>query len=694
MKSFLELYEEKEKTQKPVVMAFGRMNPPTTGHLKLIDKVKHEADKQGAKHTVIVSHSQDSKKNPLSGEQKVKHLKKYSPGTHFESSSKDEPTILHHASRLYAKGHDKLTVVAGSDRVKEMHDLLHKYNGVKGRHGHFNFKKINVVSAGHRDPDAEGAEGMSGTKMREHAKNKDFSSFRQGVPHHVSDEHAKELMHDVRKGMGLNESVDRGQFKAIFVTGGPGSGKDIVIREAIASERATEFNFTQILDILNDKHKLAMRSMNPKYESIRTRGPLIINGPADDIQKISQIKEELEELGYSTMMIFVNTNNETSQERNSLLSRMMVESIRQDKWLKSQQNTKHFFQLFENFINFDNTGNLDTKEEDITNIYLTTKVFLDSINVNETVENWLNYNTDINKKFNFLFKEDNVKRPNAKNIQLKTIGKYNPSFRAKGPADIKPDNSGSLVSGRDQIKGDTGPRKDPNGKGHSGGAWHGAYSTEESKPTLKFNPPAKEPNFNYDKDKLKKQKKGDKSLSAGRVGRPDGVGQTYDTRAGGQGAAAGAGLGDQTYSETVEYSNASQNGTAMLGAKLEPNPLAEKKPFDKFRKKIKKEAIDSPGEVAMGVGGVLMGSTNKEPMETYADRKIGIEINKKKKKLKEDHVKELESGLMKLTSHSYNSIDRLMQMIAKKHGITGKNLHDDFKDKHGKIPDDWIKEKK
>ena len=74
MKSFLQLVEEKEKTHKPVVMAFGRMNPPTTGHLKLIDKVRAEAEKRGAKHVVVASHSQDSKKNPLTGEQKVRHL--------------------------------------------------------------------------------------------------------------------------------------------------------------------------------------------------------------------------------------------------------------------------------------------------------------------------------------------------------------------------------------------------------------------------------------------------------------------------------------------------------------------------------------------------------------------------------------------------------------------------------------------
>jgi len=623
MKSFLELFEEIEKTHKPVVMAFGRMNPPTTGHLKLIHKVMDTAKKLNVPHHIIVSHTQDSKKNPLSDSQKVKHLKRYEPKANIRSSSKQSPNFLTHAESLHKMGHDHLIYVAGSDRVKEVHDILHKYNGThKG--ALFNFKKIQVVSAGHRDPDAEGAEGMSGTKMREHAKNKDFSSFRQGVPHHVSDEHAKELMHDVRKGMGLNEEFSRGRNKAIFVTGGPGSGKDIIIREAIASERSTEFNFTQILDILNDKHKLAMNSMNSKCESIRTRSPLIINGPADDLQKIHQIKEELEDFGYTTMMIFVNTDNETSQERNSLLSRMMVESIRQEKWCKSQENTKYFTELFENIINFDNTGNLDTKEEDINEVYQVTKDFLDSTKVDMIVDKWLNKN----------LKEQNVKRTNYKNIQPKTIGKYNPSLGAKGPDDIKPDNSGSLVTGRDQIRGDTGPRKGPNGRGHSGGAWSGAYSTEESTPTIKFNPPAKEPNFNYDKDKIKKQKKGDKSLSAGRIGRPDGIGQTYDTRAGGQSNAAGAGLGNQTYSETLEFSNDDVANFNAKSGSAQPNPLSSsyepKKSFDKFRNKIKKEAIDHY-TVDMGVGGTLGGSSNKQGMDSYFDqqRNIGLQIKRK-----------------------------------------------------------------
>ena len=621
MKTFLELVEEKDAAKKPVVMSFGRMNPPTTGHLKLIDKVRSHAEKTGAKHVVVVSHSQDSKKNPLSGEQKIKHLKRYSPGTHFENSSKEHPTILHHAAKLHAAGHDHLTVVAGSDRVKEMHELLHRYNGVEGRHGFYKFKKINVVSAGHRDPDAEGAEGMSGTKMREHAKNKDFSSFRQGVPHHVSDEHAKELMHDVRKGMGLHESVNHGQFKAIFVTGGPGSGKDIVIREAIAESRIVELNFIQARDYLADKQKLSEKTNDFRREAIRHRGPLIINGPADDIQKITYIKEELEELGYDTMMIFVNTTNETSKERNTLLSRMMVESVRQDKWIKAQKNVNLFNEMYGRFITFDNSGNLDTREEDVTDIYDLTREFLDYSTMNETVEDWLNRNNKLsfNDRVALLFKENRNVKKDSKSIQTKTVGKYNPAYRAAGPADIPADNRANDPNGGD-IKWDRPAKR--------GGYTFRTY-TEASQPTLKISPQAKEPNFQKDNDKEKVKKRGDKSLSAARVAKPDGVGSTWSTRTNGSGLTGGAGLGGM--GESQEYSNAQPSSAAIPGSSaLSPNPLAEKKK----RKITFKEFNGFQNDTEMGVGGTLGGATNKEPMGSNKGNLIGFEIKKKKKNAK------------------------------------------------------------
>lgn len=620
MKSFLEILQEEEASGKHHVMTFGRMNPPTTGHLKLIDKVKEVAKKHKAEHTVVVSHSQDAKKNPLSGSQKVKHLSRYSPGTHFEKSSKEHPSIFHHAEKLHKAGVTHLHVVAGSDRVKEYKHNLEKYNGKPNKEGHvpYHFKKITVHSAGHRDPDAEGSEGMSGTKMREHAKSSNFKEFRKGVPGHVSDKHTKELMHDTRKGMGLHEDTDRGRFCAIFVTGGPGSGKDVIIREAIAEGRIVELNFHQAQDYLADKQKLSEQSKDMRRESIRNRGPLIINGPADDKERISYIKEELEELGYQTMMIFVNTTDEVSKERNSSLSRMMLESVRHDKWSKSQRNTKYFTEAFKDFVVFDNTGSISDKVEDIHQIYESTTNFLDSIVLNETSKDWLNRNNKLN--INTLFKENtNVKSTNRFLQKTRT----NASIKARGPGDQTPDNNASYPA--DNVK-DGSSTKRPN-KTYTFGQNAGVYAEEAE--LKKFSEP-KESNFSKDKEKVKKSK----SVSDPKVGQPSGLGGEWNTRTNGSGLTGGAGLGDQTYSECQDYSNESPASTAMpSGGSV--NPLSSdysNKDFKKFRKNLKKEGMDPCG-CEMGVSGTAGSATNKEPMSTTLDMKLkALEVSKNKKK--------------------------------------------------------------
>jgi cytidyltransferase-like protein len=591
MKSFLDILEEEKSGEKHHAMTFGRMNPPTTGHLKLIHKVKEVAQKHSAEHSVVASHTQDSKKNPLSSEQKIKHLKRYSPGTNFVAASKEHPTIMHHAAALHKKGVTHLHVVVGSDRTKEMHHLLHKYNGVEGGHGKYHFKKITVHSAGHRDPDAEGTEGMSGTKMREHAKNKDIHSFKKGVPGHVPEHHAKELMHDVRKGMGLHEDTTRGQFRAIFVTGGPGSGKDVIIRESIAESRIVELNFIQAKDYLCDKQKLSEKSNDYRREAIRSRGPLIINGPADDVEKINYIKEELEELGYETMMIFVNTTDEVSKERNSLLSRMMVESVRQDKWTKAQENTKYFTEAFNSFITFDNTDKIDNKEEDLHEIYQTTKIFLDSKVINETVEDWIERSKklDINVRINSLFKEN-------KNVQNPNRFIKNKARRAEGPTDIPADNRANDPNG-DNIKWD-GNRKP-----------QGSYvfrTYEENQPKVEWKPETQEPNFQKDKEKVKKKRFSDAPTVSSRLRNVATVGQEFDTRQQGT-VYPMSGLGDVTYREQKDFNN--------------------------FRKVIK-EFNGFQNDVESGVGGVLGGADNKEKMDSYKDpeRNMITVVTKKKNK--------------------------------------------------------------
>lgn len=608
MKSFSELLNEEKEKEVHHVMAFGRMNPPTTGHLKLINKVKEVAKKLGAEHSihadthsVVTSHSQDSKKNPLSAKQKINHLKRYSPSTNFVSSSKEKPTFLHHASDLHKKGVTHLHMVAGSDRVDEYHKKLHQYNGTH-KDALYNFKKIKVHSAGHRDPDAEGTTGMSGSKMREHAKNKDFHSFRKGVPHHVSDEHAKQLMHDVRKGMGLHEEYNRGQFKAIFVTGGPGSGKDIVIREAIAEQRAVEISLSQSYDFLCDKHKLAEKTNDYRRESIRNRRPLIINGPADCGKEILWVKEELEELGYQTMMVFVETTNEVSKQRNMKLSKMISESVRLDKWNQSQTHKNCFHKEFDNFLCIENSGSYEEIEEYITDAYGKINTFIEGKNYNEIAFYWME-NRGENETTSTLKENDYVKKNSRffENYKTSRAGKTPTGYskistggpRADGPSDITPDNRAGDTNA-DNIKWDAPKRT----KTYT----FRTYSEAKGDPEVKVYPQPKETNFSKDKEKVKKKGVVDAPTVSQRMRNVTSLGPEFDTRQQGT-VYPMSGLGDVTYREEKSFRN-----------------------FKKFL-----ESHMDPGDNEMGVGGVLGGSTNKEPMENPKD-KLGQTYTLKKNK--------------------------------------------------------------
>lgn len=513
------------------VLAFGRMNPPTTGHEKLITAVKDRAKKVGGGYSVVISHSQDKKKNPLSPAQKLKHARRFFPGTNISTSSPSSPTYLTQAAELHKKGVTHLHMVAGGDRVEQYKRDLNKYNGThKG--ALFNFKKIEVHSAGDRDPDAEGVEGMSASKMRAAASSGKFKEFKKGVPAHVSDEHAKELYNDVRKGMNIHEDVfvedmtpgqiyvppnshmplsrgvmpqiksadvqafrafmarngirssfesvpvdslsatqaefskqkikrlidtnspslglmimisgddyvldghhrwlanyninphgmqkvlrfhapmkrlilvaktfsgvtykgldenveltegvyDPGIFKAVFLAGGPGSGKDFILGKIISGFGLVEVSSDPFLTHLMVKHKLDLkmpehettqrdlvrgRAKNLEQEKKRLviagRLGIIVNGVADEVNKILYKKRELEELGYDTMMVFVNTTDEISRQRNIARGmaggRTVPENIRSEKWKGAQQAKNQFEIMFgsENFIEVDNSTDI------------------------------------------------------------------------------------------------------------------------------------------------------------------------------------------------------------------------------------------------------------------------------------------------------------------------------------------------
>ena len=203
MKRFSEYVTE---ATKEVTFTFGRFNPPTIGHEKLLDAVSKVA--RGGKYAVFASQSTDSKKNPLDYQTKVKYMRKMFP-RHARSIMLDKgvKTVFDVLVKLYDQGANRVNMVVGSDRVAEFDALLNRYNGEKGRHGFYNFEGgINIISAGERDPDADGATGMSASKMREAAAANDFASFSKGLPNGFKD--GNNLFNDVRKGMGLKESYN------------------------------------------------------------------------------------------------------------------------------------------------------------------------------------------------------------------------------------------------------------------------------------------------------------------------------------------------------------------------------------------------------------------------------------------------------------------------------------------------------
>ena len=194
-------YLNEAQKPKTVAVLFGRMNPPTKGHEENVEGLKKVAKEHNADHLVIASHSHDAKKNPLSSEQKMKHIKRAFPNTNITSSSKEKPTLFHHLSDLHKKGYEHVVLAGGSDRADELH-RLRDYNGKEGKHGYYNFKSIKTVNTGERK------QGVSGTDMRKHAASNDFASFRKGLPSRLAahEGHAKEVFHDTRSGMGLHEN--------------------------------------------------------------------------------------------------------------------------------------------------------------------------------------------------------------------------------------------------------------------------------------------------------------------------------------------------------------------------------------------------------------------------------------------------------------------------------------------------------
>ena len=191
--------ETDDKNGQTLTLVFGRFNPPTVGHKKLLDGAKSVAGDGDIR--IYPSRSNDPKKNPLEPGQKTELMKKMFP-SHSENIVNDESvkTIFDALELANNDGYSNIKIVVGSDRVSEFDNLAQKYNGEL-----YDFEEIETISAGERDEDSDDVSGMSASKMRKAAAEEDFATFRTGIPDNLDDKTAKQIMNTVRKAMKVEE---------------------------------------------------------------------------------------------------------------------------------------------------------------------------------------------------------------------------------------------------------------------------------------------------------------------------------------------------------------------------------------------------------------------------------------------------------------------------------------------------------
>ena len=188
-----------EKTKGTLTVAFGRFNPPTTGHEKLLDTVASSSD--DGDYIIVPSRSQDKKKNPLDPDTKVSIMRQMYPN-HSEKIVNDPQnrTIFDVLKKAHMDGYTNVRIVGGGDRVAEFEKLSNNYNGKL-----YAFDNVEVRSAGDRDPDGDDVSGMSASKQRKAAAEGDFATFRKGVPSSLNNKQARELYNNLRAAMQIKE---------------------------------------------------------------------------------------------------------------------------------------------------------------------------------------------------------------------------------------------------------------------------------------------------------------------------------------------------------------------------------------------------------------------------------------------------------------------------------------------------------
>ena len=201
---------EVEKTKGTLTIAFGRFNPPTTGHEKLLDTVASSSDDND--YMIVPSRTQDKKKNPLDADTKVSVMQKMFP-KHKDKIVNDKAnrTIFDVLKKAHTDGYANVRILGGADRVKEFEKLTSNYNGKL-----YNFDNVEVVSAGARDPDSDDVTGMSASKQRKAAAEGDIKTFMKGVPKSLSQKDAEELFKKIRTAMNIKEGFNMWEIAPKF----------------------------------------------------------------------------------------------------------------------------------------------------------------------------------------------------------------------------------------------------------------------------------------------------------------------------------------------------------------------------------------------------------------------------------------------------------------------------------------------
>ena len=258
------------KQEKTAIATYGRMNPPTIGHVKLAKKILSEARRHKAEPYICLSPTQNAKKDPLGPERKLYYVEK-TIGPHIHIDIK--VSLFKALSDLYSKGFKKLVFVVGSDRLSKFSKWISQYNGVEGKsHGFYDFTDIDFVSSGDRDPDAEGAAGMSASKLREFAVSGDLDSFKKGTKLSVKD--TKSMYNEIRKAMKI-ETIKEGHLRpgTKVKVAHPAKGKGMVPGKIVRYDKSgpgSPFYVVDIGELRSEKvpaHKIEEGKEFPKTKA-------------------------------------------------------------------------------------------------------------------------------------------------------------------------------------------------------------------------------------------------------------------------------------------------------------------------------------------------------------------------------------------------------------------------------------------